>query len=114
MIRMMERRADAGLLEALTTYFHHATPGLGPKLETYQNREWGEKGRDRAIAGMRYLDGVLGSQPYLAGDHFSVADITAFVGLAFADFAKVDVPGDCRHLKAWRDRVAQRPSIAQA
>ena len=34
--------------------------------------------------------------------------------LAFADFARIDVPEDLAHLKAWRARVASRPSIAQA
>jgi glutathione S-transferase len=114
MIHMMQRRAEAGLLDAVATYFHHATPGLGPQIETYQNREWGEKSRERALAGMGMLDGVLREQPYLAGENFTMADITAFAGLAFADFAKIDVPGDLAHLKAWRARVAARPSVAQA
>ncbi len=34
MIHMMQRRAEAGLLDAVATYFHHATPGLGPHIET--------------------------------------------------------------------------------
>jgi glutathione S-transferase len=63
---------------------------------------------------MRYLDEVLGKQPYLAGERFTVADITAFAGLAFADFAKIDIPADLANLRAWRARVAERPSIAQA
>ncbi len=63
---------------------------------------------------MRYLDGVLGPQPYLAGERFSMADIAAFAGLAFADFAKIDMPSDCANLKAWRARVAERPSVAHA
>jgi glutathione S-transferase len=113
-INMMQRRAEAGLLDALLTWFHHATPGLGPELETYQNREWGEKSRERALAFLRYLDTVLAKQPYLAGARFSVADITAFVGLTFADFAKVPVPAGLDHLSAWRARVAERPSIAHA
>lgn len=110
-IHMMQRRAEAGLLDAVGSYFHHATPGLGPKLETDQNSEWGHHQKARAIAGMKYLDGVLSGQRYLAGETFSMADITAFAGLAFADFAKVDIPADCTHLKAWRARVAERPSI---
>ncbi|MEM7124127.1 MAG: glutathione S-transferase [Pseudomonadota bacterium] len=109
-IHMMQRRAEAGLLDAVGAYFHLATPGLGPDIETYQCAEWGNHQRERAVAGMRYLDGVLADQPYLAGDDFSVADITAFAGLAFADFAKVGVPEDCTNLKDWRERVAQRPS----
>ena len=111
-IAMMQRRAESGLLDAVATYFHHATPGLGPDIETNQCPEWGTRQRDQAEAGMRYLDNVLRTSDYLAGDRFTVADITAFAGLAFADFAKIDVPEECTALKDWRSRVAQRPSIA--
>lgn len=112
-IHMMQRKAEAGLLDAVATYFHHATPGLGPDIEGYQCAEWGNHQRDRAIAGMKYLDGILAGQPYIAGTEFSVADITAFVGLGFADFAKIEIPAEHANLIAWRARVAARPSIAQ-
>ncbi len=111
-IHMMQRRAEAGLLDAVGTYFHHATPGLGPDLETYQCAEWGEHQRQKALAGMHYLNGVLAKTPYIAGEQFSVADITAFAGLAFAGFAKVEIPAECGHLKAWHERISQRPSVA--
>lgn len=106
-IHMMQRRAESSLLDAVATYFHHATPGLGPDIEGYQNKEWGEKQKEKALSGMRYFDDLLGAQPYIAGGDFSMADITAF-----ADFAKIDIPDDCRNLKAWREKVAARPSIA--
>ena len=111
-IGMMQRWAEAGLLEAVGAYFHHATPGLGPQLEHYQNREYGEKQRERAVGGMRYLDGVLASQPFVAGDRFTIADITTLAGLAFAGFAAIEVPGDCTALRAWQESVSQRPSVA--
>jgi glutathione S-transferase len=113
-IHMMQRRAESGLFDAVATFFHHATPGLGPHIETYQNREWGEKNRERALAGMRYLDGVLSKQPYLAGARFTMPDITAFVGLAYADFARVEIAADLKNLRAWRARVAERPSTSHA
>lgn len=109
-IHMMNKRAESGLLDAVGAYFHHATPGLGPDLETYQNAEWGQKQKEKAVATMGYLDGVLQNQDYLSGDAFTMADITAFAGLAFADFAKVDIPDNLTHLKAWRANVASRPS----
>ena len=113
-IHMMQRRAEAGLLDAAATFFHHATPGLGPRIEDYQNREWGEKNRERAVAGMRYLDQVLGAQPFLAGDRFTMVDITAFAGLAYAAFAKIDVPAGLDRLTSWRQRIAGRPSVMSA
>jgi glutathione S-transferase len=114
LIHMMQRRAENDLLDAVASYFHHATPGLGPDIETNQNRAWGERSRERAIAGMHYFDSVLSQQAYLAGEKFSMADITAFAGLGFADFAQIAIPDSCTHLKDWRARVAERPSVIAA
>ena len=111
-IHMMQRRTEAGFLDAVATYFHHATPGLGPDIEGYQCAEWGEHQKETALKGMRYLNGVLADQPYLAGQVFSMADITAHAGLLFASFAQIDIPDDFRHLKDWHARVSSRPSIA--
>lgn len=105
---MMQRRAESRLLDAVGDYFHHATPGLGPDIETYQNSNWGLKQREKAIDGMRYFDGVLADQDYVAGDRFSMADITVAAGLSFADFAEIPIPAECTNLTAWRERVAAR------
>ena len=111
-ILMMNLRAENGLLNAVGAYFHHATEGLGPDLEVDQCAEWGHRQKAVASKTMAYLDTVLADNAYLAGDSFSVADITAFAGLAFADFAKVDIPQDLSNLHAWRARIAARPSVA--
>ncbi|MEP2784068.1 MAG: glutathione S-transferase [Pseudoruegeria sp.] len=111
-ISMMNLRAEKGLLDAVAAYFHNATPGLGPDLEVYQCEEWGNKQKEVAELTMIYLNDVLAENTFLAGDHFSVADITAYMGLVFADFAKIETPGSLKNLIAWRASVAARPSIA--
>lgn len=113
-VHMMQRRAEAGLLDAVSAYFHHATPGLGPTIESYQNRGWGEHNRDRAVATMGYLETVLADQPFLAGENFSIADITAYSGLAFGDFANIGVPDGCHRVRDWRRRVGERASVKRA
>jgi glutathione S-transferase len=110
-ISMMQRRAELMVLDAVATYFHHATDGLGPELETYQNKEWGKKQAEKALAGFKYFNTVLSNQTYVAGDTFTVADITLFAGLGFADFAKIAVPDEYTHLLNWRAKVAERPSV---
>ena len=112
-IHMMQRRAEQNLLDAVGAYFHHATIGLGPDIETYQNKHWGEKQRQRAIQGMNYFDGVLEKSKYVAGNEFTMADITVFAGLAFADFAKIEIPAGCQHLQRWRRKIATRPSVSE-
>jgi glutathione S-transferase len=112
-IHMMQRQVEANLLDAIAAYFHHATPGLGPKLEHYQNREWGEKQKERALAMMERLDELLANQPYIAGENFSVADITAVAGFVFGGYCQITIPETAPHLRAWHDRVRQRPSFAE-
>lgn len=111
-IAMMQRRAEFMVLDAVGGYFHHATEGLGPDLETQQIAAWGEKQKDTALKGMAYFNKVLEGSPFLAGEDFSIADITLFAGLAFADFAKITIPSEYTQLTDWRSRVASRPSIA--
>jgi glutathione S-transferase len=109
-IHMMQRRVEANLLDAIANYFHHATPGLG--FEAYQIKEWGEKQKEQAIATLNHLDQVLATQPYLAIDRFTVADITALAGLAFGGFCQITIPETAIHLKDWHDRMQQRPSFS--
>jgi glutathione S-transferase len=112
MIHMMNKRAELELLDAVSVYFHHATPGLGPDVEIYQNAEWGFRQRDKALRGMRYFDGVLQTQPFVAGDAFSMADITVIAGLIFAGLVKLSLPADCETLQAWYARMQERPSVS--
>ena len=89
---MMQKRAESMVLDAVATYFHHATDGLGPALETYQNVAWGEKQGEKARQGFVYFNNVLANSAYVAGENFSVADITLYAGLVFAGFAKIAIP----------------------
>ena len=111
-ITMFHRRAETMVLDAVGAYFHHATDGLGPDLELHQNKEWGEKQKEHALNGMVYFNKLLGENEYVAGPDFTVADITLFAGLAFADFAGVDTPADCNNLLAWKAKIGARPSIS--
>jgi glutathione S-transferase len=109
-IHMTQRHVETNLLDAIAHYFHHATPGLG--FEAYQIQAWGEKQKELAIATLQRLDQVLATQPYIAGDRFTVADITALAGLAFGGFCQITIPDTATHLKAWHDRMQQRPSFS--
>jgi glutathione S-transferase len=117
LVHMMQRRAESELLDPVGDYFHHATPGLGADLQIFKSpewagrAEWGNRQRDRVLAGMRYFDTVLQSQAYVAGAAFSMADITVFAGLMFADAAGIPIDEGLSGLIAWRARVADRDSV---
>ena len=111
LIHMMSKRAELELQDAISVYFHHATPGLGPDVEIYQNKEWGLRQRDKAVRGMHYFDSVLRKQPFVAGEAFSMADITVIGGLIFAGLVDLPVPVECAVLQAWYARMQERPSV---
>jgi glutathione S-transferase len=110
-IHMMSKRAELELLDAISTYFHHGTPGLGPTVELYQNAEWGMRQRDKALRGMEYFDRVLQTRPFIAGDAFSMADITVIGGLIFAGLVDLPVPAGLTALHEWYTRMQARPSV---
>jgi len=116
-IHMMQKRADDQLIDAVGLYFHHATPGLGTRLEAYKSpewahrKEWGSRQGEKFQWGMAYFDRVLQQQPYVAGQAFSMADITVFCALLHGAAANIPIPENCAALAQWQSRVAARPSV---
>ena len=60
---------------------------------------------------MHYFDAVLSQQPFVAGEVFSMADITLVGGMIFAELLKLAMPAECTALSAWYARMQQRPSV---
>ncbi|CAB3810894.1 glutathione S-transferase family protein [Paraburkholderia fynbosensis] len=116
-IHMMQKRAESELIDAIGFYFHHSTPGLGDTLRHYKypdwsgRAEWGNLQREKAVAGMHYFNSVLGSRPFIAGESFSMADITVWAGLLFAGFAGIALPAECTDLSSWHARISDHPSV---
>ena len=66
----------------------------------------------RAIPGKwAWLDREMSDgRPYLAGDQFSMADISGMVTLWLSEVFSFDVPADLAHVQRWNQRLRQRPS----
>ncbi|MEM7750690.1 MAG: glutathione S-transferase family protein [Pseudomonadota bacterium] len=106
--------------------------GYAPAADVVRNSL--EMFKDRAIAGMpsgvpqlpglvergrasyaRFLDRLdpeLGSRQFLAGDNFSIADITAFIALDFAKRGELEVPASASNVLRWQNEIAARPSAS--
>ena len=111
LIEMWQRRVEISLTNTVATYFHHATEGLG-ESDRYRNREWGEKNKEKASSAMKQLNNQLAENKYIAGDKFSIADITALCAIDFAAVVNIPVPDECHHLLRWYSEVSQRQSAA--
>ena len=86
-----------------------ALPGSRP---VPQIPELGARGLQRVRDFLDTLDERLGQAPYVSGQAFGLADITAVVAVDFARIVKL-APGEPHgHLRRWRAGMAQRPSMA--
>lgn len=112
-IEMADRRVEWYLMLPLANAIRHTHPGLAP-LEQPQFPDYGQSQLSKALETAAWLDGELQRQPWVAGDRFTIADITAFCTVEFGKLMRFRPTEHGLHaLQAWRDKVAARPS-AQA
>ncbi len=110
-VEMWQRRVEFGWLLPVGMAFRHRHPGAAV-LEPIQVREWGDLNHKRAEAFMAMLDRELASRPYIAGEHFTIADISAIIAWQFMKPAKIALPENRPNLARWADEVQARPSVA--
>ncbi|NGZ87362.1 glutathione S-transferase family protein [Duganella aceris] len=112
-IEMADRRVELHLFLGIANCVRHTHPGLAA-LEQPQFADYGVVQGEKMRETARWLDATLATQPFVAGQRFTIADITAFCALEFGRGLMKFRPGaeGMTHLQAWRDRIAERPSAA--
>jgi glutathione S-transferase len=116
-IHMMQRRVEQLVLEPIDDYFHYGTRGLGAALQPWRmadwphRQDWGERRGRKAIEGIAYFEALLKDQPFLAGDSFTMPDITLYIALGFGQSAGLPVVEPFPTLTAWRAKVDEIPAV---
>jgi glutathione S-transferase len=108
-VEMWNRRMELNLLACVAAAFRHLHPAAA-QLEVPPVPAWGEANKPRAQEVLRIMDKELGKRRYIAGEEFSVADITALVAVDFARAARVERPEGLDNLARWHQEVSARPS----
>ena len=108
-VEMWERRMEFGLLGTVASVFRHLHPAMA-QMEVPQIPVWGEANKPRVLEFLAFMDRHLADNRFLAGDRFSVADITGFVGVDFMKPAKIALPEDLSAVRRWHSEIAARPS----
>jgi glutathione S-transferase len=113
-VESADRQVEMFLLSSIANAVRHTHPGLAP-LEQPQFADFGGSQRDKLLDYASTFDRMLASRPWLAGDRFTIADITGFCGVEFAKLIKFrPAEAGFSHLADWRERVAARPSAKLA
>ena len=110
-VEMWQRRVEWHLLLPIAQVFRHSHPHMA-KLEDPQVPDWAAANRPRALRNMMIFDDILRERPFLAGERFTVADITGLVALDFAKPARIPIPPDLTNLLRWHESLKARPSAA--
>ena len=108
-VEMWERRIEFHLLGPISHVFRNSHPAM-KEMEVPQVPAWAEANKPRVMDFLALLDRELGARRYIAGEHYSVADITGMIAVDFMKPAKLAVPEGLNNLKRWHEDVSSRPS----
>ncbi|MEK6347034.1 MAG: glutathione S-transferase [Burkholderia sp.] len=117
-VAMWERRAEQEGFAAVMDGVRNAAEGLKGRALSGPHRyeqipELVERSKQRVANFYNDLEARLTSVPFVAGEQFSAADITAMATVDFATRAFAMPPADTHvALKRWHAQVASRPSAA--
>ncbi len=111
-IEMWNRIVEFELMMPMAMAFRHTFPAM--KALEDQVPEFGEKQRAVGQSRARRFDRQLATQAYIAGDEFSIADITAWCSFRFFRVAGFEMKDEQPHLRAWFERIKARPAAAVA
>ena len=109
-IEMADRRVEWLLLLGIMNWVRHTHPGMAT-VESQQFTDFGHMQSQKVREMAQWYDGLLQRQEWIAGDRFTIADITAFSAIEFARVVKFRPANEgLAALQAWRDRIAERSS----
>jgi len=111
LVEMWQRRMELELFIPITQVFRNTHPFFAGRIP--QVAEYGDVSRKTAEARMAWLDGVLADRAFIAGDRYTIADITVLCAVDFGRVSKIRIQPEQPHLARWHAAVSARPS-AQA
>jgi glutathione S-transferase len=108
-IEMWNRRMELNLFAVASRAFQHTNELFKARIKQFP--EYGETQRETVKQQLQWLDTQIGNKPFIAGDRFTIADITALVAVDFAaQAAGVSADPALKNLARWHQSVSSRPS----
>jgi glutathione S-transferase len=109
LVEMWQRRMELNLMFPVAQAFRHIHPAM-KEWEVPQIAEWGEANKPKALAFLELLDAELASREFVAGEAYSIADITGLIAIDFMKPARISLPDDMANVRRWYGSVKARPS----
>ena len=107
-VEMWQRRMEIEVFSNITQVFRNTHDFFKGRIT--QVPAYGEACRAAVSKRFAWLDQELADRPFIAGERFSIADITALCGIDFGRVVKLGIQPDQKHLARWYEAVSSRPS----
>lgn len=107
-VAMWQRYVEFGLMLQVGMCFQHTTGYFKDRMTPVP--EYGVEAGKNASKFLSLLDRRLAETVFIAGETFSIADITALCAIDFARVVKIKPSEDQVHLQRWYQSMRQRPS----
>jgi glutathione S-transferase len=107
-VEMWQRRMEFELLLPIADSFRQRHEFFKDRIE--QVPAYAEVARRTAENRLAWLDQVLADRPFIAGDRYTIADITALCAIDFGRVSKIRVQPEQKNLARWHEAVSARPS----
>jgi glutathione S-transferase len=107
-VEMWNRRMEHEIMRPIGEAFEHLSPfwvGRRPQVA-----EYGNLAREVAAERMVWLDRELATRPYIAGENYTIADITAQAAFVLGKNTGTPIPDELANLRRWFAQVSARPS----
>jgi glutathione S-transferase len=108
LVEMWQRRMEFEVFMTIAGSFRHTHEFFKGRIA--QVPEYGEVCRGSAEKRLAWLDEELASRQFIAGDRFSIADITALCGIDFGKLSGIAIDPGQKNLTRWHETVSSRPS----
>ena len=107
-VEMWDRRMELELFRNVTGTFQNTHEYFRGRIE--QIAAYGERCRRVARERLAWLDAELAGRPFLAGERYTIADITALCAIDFGRVVEIRIAPGLKHLARWHELVSGRPS----
>lgn len=108
LVEMWQRRMEFEIALPIMQTFRNTHAFFKGRIP--QVPEYGEVCRKAAESRLRWMDEVLEGRRFVAGDRYSIADITLLVGVDFGRVTNIRVLPEQKNLQRWHEEVSARPS----
>jgi glutathione S-transferase len=107
-IEMWQRQVEFGLMMQIGMCFQHTTGYFKDRMTPI--KEYGEEAGKIATSYLKQLERQLAENEFIAGDSFSIADITALCAVDFGRVVKIRISEEQSNLQRWYQQISARPS----